>query len=418
MLSIEKYPLKNKGNKDEEKVKGVVKRIIRDVLEKGDDAIVYWTRKFDCPEYKKEDIRVEKFHSDIEPEMEILINNLRERIEDFAKAQIQGIKKKVELNSCSQILIPVQRAGIYVPSGKAPLFSSLLMSAVPAMVAGVKEICIATPPDRENRISPYILFCAKILGIAKIFKVGGAQAIAGMAFGTETIPKVDIVAGAGNKYVQNAKKILFGTVGIDTIAGPSEIVIIADDHANPEFLAWDLLSQAEHGEDSIAILITTSFNLAKNVKRYVKNIIGNFSKLEPIKKALKKNGAIVLVKDMEEAFSLSNEIAPEHLSLQIKEPEKWLNLIKNAGAVFTGDYSPVAIGDYWAGPSHILPTGGTSRFLSLLSVRTFLKEISIISFDKEEFFKARDNVIALAEKEGLFAHAESIRVRRKYERDK
>lgn len=418
MLSIKKYPLKNKKNRDEKKIKREVERIIRDVSEKGDDAIVYWTRKFDCPEYKKEDIRVEKLDSDIEPDMEILINNLRKRIEDFAKAQIQGIKKKVELNNCSQILTPVQRAGIYVPSGKAPLFSSLLMSVVPAKVAGVEEIYIATPPDRENRISPYILFCAKILGITEIFKVGGAQAIAGMAFGTETIPKVDIVAGAGNKYVQSAKKILFGSVGVDTIAGPSEIVIIADDHANPEFLAWDLLSQAEHGEDSIAILITPSFNLAENVKRHVKEIIGNLSKLDTVKKTLKKNGGIILVKDMEEAFSLSNEIAPEHLSLQIKEPEKWLNLIKNAGAVFTGDYSPVAIGDYWAGPSHILPTGGTSRFLSLLSVRTFLKEISIISFDKEEFFKARNNVIALAEKEGLFAHAESIRVRGKYERDK
>lgn len=418
MLSIKKYPLKNKKNRDEKKIKREVERIIRDVSEKGDDAIVYWTRKFDCPEYKKEDIRVEKFDSDIEPDMEILINNLRKRIEDFAKAQIQGIKKKVELNNCSQILTPVQRAGIYVPSGKAPLFSSLLMSVVPAKVAGVEEIYIAAPPDRENRISPYILFCAKILGITEIFKVGGAQAIAGMAFGTETIPKVDIVAGAGNKYVQSAKKILFGSVGVDTIAGPSEIVIIADDHANPEFLAWDLLSQAEHGEDSIAILITPSFNLAENVKRHVKEIIGNLSKLDTVKKTLKKNGGIILVKDMEEAFSLSNEIAPEHLSLQIKEPEKWLNLIKNAGAVFTGDYSPVAIGDYWAGPSHILPTGGTSRFLSLLSVRTFLKEISIISFDKEEFFKAKDNVIALAEKEGLFAHAESIRVRGKYERDK
>ncbi len=418
MLSIKKYPFKYRRNKDEKGVKRVVERIIRDVSKRGDDAIVYWTRKFDCPGYKKEDIKVEEFKPRIEPEMEALINNLRKRIEDFAKAQLQGIRKEIKLNSCSQILIPVQRAGIYVPSGKAPLFSSLLMSAVPAKVAGVEEIYIATPPDKENRISPYILFCAKILGIKKIFKVGGAQAIAGMAFGTETIPKVDIIAGAGNKYVQKAKKLLFGTVGIDTIAGPSEIVIIADDYANPEFLAWDLLSQAEHGEDSMAILITSSSNLAKNVKRYVENIISSFPKMEPIKKALKKNGGIILVKDLEEAFSLSNEIAPEHLSLQVKESEKWLNLIKNAGAIFTGDYSPVTIGDYWAGPSHILPTGGTCRFLSLLSVRTFLKEISIISFDREEFLKAMDNVIALSEKEGLFAHAESIRVRGKHERNK
>jgi histidinol dehydrogenase len=415
MLSIKKYPFKLKNKKEEKKVRGIVERIIKDVSKRGDEAIVYWTRKFDYPEFKKEDITVEKFDFDIEPEMETLVDKLKNRIEDFAKAQLDGIKKKIELNKCSQVIVPVKKTGIYVPSGKAPLFSSLLMSAIPAKVAGVEEIYIATPPNRENKISPYILFCAKILGIKKIFKVGGAQGVAGMALGTESIPKMDIIAGAGNKYVQEAKRILFGTVGIDTIAGPTEIVIIADDHANPEFVAWDLLSQAEHGLDSMAILITPSFNLARKVKNYVKDIISDFPEIESIKRTLKKNGGIILVENLEEAFSIANEIAPEHLSLQIKEPENWIKLIRNAGAVFVGDYSPVTIGDYWAGPSHILPTGGTSRFLSLLSVRTFLKEISVISFDREEFLKAKENVIALSEKEGLFAHAESIRARERYE---
>ncbi len=414
MLSIKECPFKYQNMKEEKRVRNIVEKIISDVSKKGDEAIVYWTRKFDCPEFGREDIKLENFKCNIEPEIKILIEKSKKRIEGFAKAQLKGIKEKIVFNKCSQILKPVQKVGIYVPSGRAPLFSSLLMSAIPAKVAGVEEIFIATPPDREKKISPYILFCAKLLEAKEIFRVGGAQAIAGMALGTETIPKVDIIAGAGNKYVQTAKKLLFGIAGIDTFAGPSEIVIIADDGANPEFVAWDLISQAEHGEDSMAILITPSIKLAENVKSFIKKIIRKIPQRKIIENAIKKNGGIIIVKGIEEAFCLANEIAPEHLSLQIKDPEKWMIKIRNAGAVFIGDYSPVVMGDYWAGPSHILPTNGTSRFLSHLGVRTFLKEISIISFDKKEFLKAKNNVISLAEKEGLFAHAQSIKMRGRY----
>lgn len=415
MLLIRKYPFKfiRKGKENKKFVKSV-KRIIEDVYKRGDDAIVYWTKIFDCPDYKKEDIKVKELEGNIEKEMEILIKKVIERIENFAKAQLENTKTKIEKDNCSQIIIPVKRVGIYVPAGKAPLFSSLLMTAIPAKIAGVEEIYISTPPGKDKKISPYIIYCAKILGIKNIFAVGGAQAIAGMTFGTETIPEVDLIAGAGNKYVQTAKKILFGKVGIDTIAGPSEIVILADENSNPEFVAYDLISQAEHGEDSLAILITPSIKFGKTVRKYVSNILSQMPRKEIIQKALKRRGMIVIVDSFEEGIDLINEIAPEHLSIQIKEPDKIISKIRNAGSIFLGDFSPVAIGDYWAGPSHILPTGGTSRFLSHLGVRTFLKEVSIVNFDKKELLNAKDNIVILAEREGLLAHAESIKVRGKY----
>lgn len=415
MLLIRKYPFKfiRKGKENKKFVKSV-KRIIEDVYKRGDDAIVYWTKIFDCPDYKKEDIKVKELEGNIEKEMEILIKKVIERIENFAKAQLENTKMKIEKNNCSQIIIPVKRVGIYVPAGKAPLFSSLLMTAIPAKIAGVEEIYISTPPGKDKKISPYIIYCAKILGIKNIFAVGGAQAIAGMTFGTETIPEVDLIAGAGNEYVQTAKKILFGKVGIDTIAGPSEIVILADENSNPEFVAYDLISQAEHGEDSLAILITPSIKFGKTVRKYVSNILSQMPRKEIIQNALKRRGMIVIVDSFEEGIDLINEIAPEHLSIQIKEPDKIISKIRNAGSIFLGDFSPVAIGDYWAGPSHILPTGGTSRFLSHLGVRTFLKEVSIVNFDKKELLNAKDNIVILAEREGLLAHAESIKVRGKY----
>lgn len=415
MLPIKKYPFKfRRREKEKRHVVNTVIRIIKDVQKRGDEAIVYWTRIFDCPDYRKEDIKITKLKGSIDKGMELLIKKVIERIEDFAKAQLMSMKRKIKKNNCAQLLIPVKKVGIYVPAGKAPLFSSLLMTAIPAKIAGVKEIYITTPTSREKKISPYITYCAEILGIKDIFAVGGAQAIAGMAFGTETIPEVDIIAGAGNEYVQTAKRVLFGKVGIDTIAGPSEIVILADETANPEFVAYDLISQAEHGEDSLAILITSSQRFARTVRKYLSVIVRQMPRKEIIEKSLKRRGMIILINSFEEGINLINEIAPEHLSLQIKEPERLISKIKNTGSIFTGDYSPVAIGDYWAGPSHILPTGGTSRFLSHLGVSTFLKEVTVINFDKKEFLRAKENVITFAEKEGLFAHAESIKVREKY----
>ncbi len=398
-----------------ERIEKIVEKIIKDVNEKGDEAIVNYTRKFDCIDFGKEDIKLQNREVRIESNMEKLIEKMSERIEKFAIKQLRSLKNSVKLNHCSQILVPVEKVGVYVPSGKAPLFSSLLMTAIPARVAGVKEIYLTTPPDKNKNVSPYILFSAKFAGIKEIFRVGGAQAIAAMAIGTETIPRVDIVAGAGNIYVQTAKRLLFGKVGVDTLAGPSEIVVLADDESDPEFIACDLIAQAEHGEDSFAILLTSSLFLAKKVRNLVLNIIKNSPRKEMIEKALKKKSCIVIVKDLEEAIYFINNIAPEHLSIQTRDAKKILGFIRNAGAIFLGAHSPVAIGDYWAGPSHVIPTNGTSRFLSHLSVRTFLKEIPVISFPKNELFKSAEDVSALAEKEGLFFHAKSITVRKENE---
>lgn len=310
-----------------------------------------------------------------------------------------------------QKVTPLSRVGVYAPSGTAPLPSTVLMEVIPAKVAGVDEIILCSPPRENGRIDPVILACAKIAGADRVFAAGGAQAIAAMAYGTGTIPRVDKIAGPGNIFVQVAKKQVYGICGIDMIAGPSEVLVIADESANPEYVAADLLSQAEHDKLSSAILVTNSKALADAVQKAVEIQTKRLGRNEIIKNSLEDYGAIVVVPTLEEAVSISDRIAPEHLEICTKDPFALLPEIKNAGAIFLGEYSPEPVGDYFAGPNHILPTVGTARFFSPLGVYDFIKRSSIISYTRKAFRDAAPYVAAFADAERLQAHAESIRIR-------
>jgi histidinol dehydrogenase len=311
---------------------------------------------------------------------------------------------------------PVDAAGIYVPGGKGgetPLVSSVLMGVIPAKIAGVNHIAMVTPPTKNGSVNPHLLVAAKKIGVDAVYKVGSAWAIAALAYGTETIPKVDVIVGPGNIYVTIAKKIVSGTVGIDMIAGPSEILIIADDTAIPEFTAADLLSQAEHDALASAILVTDSMDTAKSVALAVNEQLKNLSRKEIAEQSLSSFGAIMVVSDLDVAIELSNQIAPEHLELQIRDPLTRAGQIRNAGAVFLGNYTPEPMGDYVAGPNHVLPTAGTARFSSALSVDTFVKKTSLIRYSRAAFEREAEDVIRLAEIEGLGAHANSVKIRLK-----
>ena len=305
---------------------------------------------------------------------------------------------------------PVERAGLYVPGGKASYPSSVLMCALPAVVAGVPEIIMTTPAG--NGLNPLTLVAAAECGIRKIYKVGGAQAIAAMAYGTQTVPKVSVISGPGNIYVALAKREVYGTVGIDMIAGPSEIAIIADSSANPRFVAADMLSQAEHDELAMSLLITDSEKLAAEVQAEVARQVKELPKAAIAEKSLENYGSIVLVTNAQEAAAIANRVAPEHLELSVADPAAYLRYIVNAGAVFLGHYSPEPLGDYYAGTNHVLPTSGTARFCSALGVDNYVKKISVVEYDRKSLLSSADDIIALAEAEGLRAHANSIRVRR------
>ena len=310
-----------------------------------------------------------------------------------------------------QKVTPLERVGIYVPGGTAPLPSSVLMSAIPAKIAGVKEIIMLTPPGKNGEPNPAILACAKIAGVDRVFQVGGAQAIAAMAYGTNTIPKVDKITGPGNIFVATAKKMVYGVCDIDMIAGPSEVLIIADNSAKPQYVAADLLSQAEHDVLASAILITTSSSLIKMVSEEIEKQSEKLPRKKLIQKSLENNGAMVLVKSIKEAVNLANEIAPEHLELCVRDPFSLIGDIKNAGAIFLGEYSPEPLGDYMAGPNHVLPTNGTARFYSPLSVSDFVKKSSIISYSREALENVWQDIAVFAEAESLSAHANSVRIR-------
>jgi len=318
-----------------------------------------------------------------------------------------------------QIVRPLRRVGIYVPGGKASYPSSVLMNTVPAKVAGVKEICMVTPPDHDGTISPYTLVAAAEAGVNEIYKIGGAQAIAALAYGTATVPKVDKITGPGNIYVTLAKQQVYGQVDIDMLAGPSEVVVIADETAAPSFVAADLLSQAEHDELASVVLLTPCADLAVKVQAEVVRQAALLPRREIIEQSLKNNGIIVITGDLNQAFDLANRFAPEHLELMITEPFHWLSRVENAGAVFLGSYSPEPAGDYLAGPNHVLPTGGTARFYSPLGVDTFMKKSSLIAYTRAALDKVGASIIKLAEVEGLTAHANAVRVRMKeYETEK
>lgn len=396
----------------------VVADIITNVRANGNKAVFDYTKKFDKWDITADNIKVteeeinEAFAQAESAYIEVMKRSAA-NITQFHRKQLRNswIDTKPDGSVLGQRILPIAISGVYVPGGKAAYPSSLLMNVIPAKVAGVKKIIMTTPAGADGKVYPETLVAAKIAGVDEIYKVGGAQAIAAMAFGTESIPKVDKITGPGNIFVALAKKACFGYVSIDSIAGPSEILVLADESANPRYVAADLLSQAEHDELASAILITTSASLAEEVTKQIDSFVKELSRAEIIKASLDKYGYILLADSMEEAVSAANAIASEHLEILTKNPYEIMTKIENAGAIFLGEYSSEPLGDYYAGPNHILPTNGTARFFSPLCVDDFVKKTSIISYSREALEKAHKDIELFAEKEGLTAHANSIKVR-------
>lgn len=396
----------------------VVAEIVDAVREKGDEAVFAYTKKFDKWEIQADNIRVTEAEiaealAGAEKEFVEVMRRSAANIADFHRKQLRNswIDTKPDGSILGQRILPIAVSGVYVPGGKAAYPSSVLMNVIPAKVAGVKRIVMTTPAGADGKVNPGTLIAASIAGVDEIYKVGGAQAIAAMAFGTESIPKVDKITGPGNIFVALAKKACFGYVSIDSIAGPSEILVIADETANPRYVAADLLSQAEHDELASAILITTSRTLAEEVSRQINGFLKELSRAEIIEKSLEQYGYILLADSMEDAVSAANAIASEHLEILTKDPYDVMTRIENAGAIFLGEYSSEPLGDYYAGPNHILPTNGTARFFSPLNVDDFMKKTSIISYSREALARAHRDIELFAEKEGLTAHANSVLVR-------
>lgn len=393
----------------------VVKDIVGDVQARGDAALYEYTQKFDGVSLNKDNVMLteadkQAAYAKVPAETLDAMRKAKANIIAYHKRQIRPDNVVTESGKTTGYLIkPVQRAGIYVPGGKAAYPSSVLMCALPAVVAGVDEIIMATPAGKY--LNPLTVVAACECGIKRIYKIGGAQAIAAMAFGTESIPKVNVIAGPGNIYVALAKKEVYGNVGIDMIAGPSEILIIADSTADSRFIAADMLSQAEHDQLALSMLITTDAKLADKVNVELDRMLKKLPKTDIASQALSAYGAIVLVDSMDQAIELSNRVAPEHLELCVSDPEKYLPAIRNAGAIFMGHYSPEPLGDYFAGSNHVLPTSGTAQFSSALGVDNYIKRISVIKYDKESLREAAASIVNLAETEDLTAHANSIRVR-------
>ena len=396
----------------------VVAEIVHNVRKKGDQAVFEYTKKFDKWDINADTIRVtedeigEAFGS-IEKQFVEVLRKAAANIEDFHRKQLRNswIDTKPDGSILGQRILPIAISGVYVPGGKAAYPSSLLMNVIPAKVAGVEKVIMTTPAGADGKVNAGTLVAAKVAGVDEIYKVGGAQAIAAMAFGTESIPKVDKITGPGNIFVALAKKACFGYVSIDSIAGPSEILVIADETANPRYVAADLLSQAEHDELASAILITTDEKLAKAVTVEIDGFLKELSRTEIIKKSLDQYGYILLADSMDDAVDAANAIASEHLEILTKDPYALMTKIRNAGAIFLGEYSSEPLGDYYAGPNHILPTNGTAKFFSPLNVDDFMKKTSIISYSREALESVHKDIELFAEKEGLTAHANSIRVR-------
>ncbi len=397
-------------------VEDIVADIIKDVRENGDSALYKYCKKFDKAvlsslEVTKEEI--DEAMSIVEPQFIEIIKEAAENIALYHKNQLQNgfeIKKENGI-ILGQKVLPVKRAGLYVPGGTAAYPSTVLMDCIPAKIAGVKELCITTPPSKDGKINPVILAAAKIAGADRIFKVGGAQAIAALAYGTETIPKVDKIVGPGNVFVAEAKRQVYGLVSIDMIAGPSEILVIADGTCNPEFVAADLLSQAEHDKLASAVLVTDSRELAVKVRDELERQVALLPREEIARTSIDNNGKIIIVDSIKQAIEISNEIAPEHLEVCVDEPFKYLDLIENAGSIFLGKMCPEALGDYFSGTNHTLPTSGTAKFSSPLSVDDFVKKSAYSYYTPEALSEVADKVAFFAEKEGLSAHARSATVR-------
>lgn len=395
-----------------------VNDIIEDVRARKDEAIFEYTQKFDKCEMDASHIRITpeeiaEAYTKIDASFVEVMKHSAENIRKFHEKQLHNSWMVPEDNGTllGQKITPIAISGVYVPGGKAAYPSSVLMNVIPAKVAGVSRIIMTTPPGADGKVNPGTLVAADIAGVTEIYKVGGAQAIAAMAFGTESIPKVDKITGPGNIFVALAKKACFGFVSIDSIAGPSEILVLADESATPRYVAADLLSQAEHDEMASAILITTSRELADQVSDEVEKFTRELSREEIIRKSLDHYGYILVAENMEQAIDAVNEVASEHLEILTKNPYETMTKVKNAGAIFLGEYSSEPLGDYFAGPNHILPTNGTARFFSPLNVDDFLKKTSIISYSKDALYEIHKEIELFAEKEGLTAHANSIKVR-------
>lgn len=395
-----------------------VAEIIETVKKGGDEALFSYTEKFDHCKMDAAHIRVTREEIDeayqkVDADFVEVMKKSAANIRAFHEKQLRNswFDPKPDGTILGMKILPIAIAGVYVPGGKAAYPSSVLMNVLPAKVAGVERIIMTTPPGADGRVNPGTLVAAHIAGVDEIYKVGGAQAIAAMAFGTQSIPKVDKITGPGNIFVALAKKACFGYVSIDSIAGPSEILVIADETANPRYVAADLLSQAEHDELASAILITTSKTLADQVSVEVDRFVANLSRREIIEKSLNNYGYILLVDSLDEVADTANEIASEHLEILTKDPFAMMTKIRNAGAIFLGEYSSEPLGDYFAGPNHVLPTNGTARFFSPLNVDDFLKKTSIISYSRPALEKIHQDIECFAENEGLTAHANSIRVR-------
>ncbi len=400
------------------KFESTVAQILDKVKNEGDEAIFAYTKEFDKAEVTKETIRVtdaeiEEAYAQIDPALLGVIRKALVNIRKYHEKQIQNSWFTSETNGTmlGQKVTPLNRVGVYVPGGKAVYPSSVLMNIVPAKVAGVPHIVMTTPPGKDGKVCASTLVAAKEAGADEIYKVGGAQAIGALAFGTESIPKVDKIVGPGNIFVALAKKAVYGYVSIDSIAGPSEILVLADETANPHFVAADLLSQAEHDELACAILITTSEEFAAKVDEEVKGFVEVLSRKEIIQKSLDNFGYILIAEDMDEAIEAANEIAPEHMEIVTANPFEDMMKVKNAGAIFIGEYSSEPLGDYFAGPNHVLPTNGTAKFFSALSVDDFIKKSSIVYYSKAALRDIHKDIIQFATSEQLTAHANSIAVR-------
>lgn len=408
--------LKERQGKADESVMKIVEDILQEVRKNGDRALTYYTRKFDCPninEIKVSKEEIKEAYDKVDKDFIDALKTAKENIWDFHEKQKENsmIVPSKDGIMMGRIVRGLEKVGIYVPGGTAAYPSSVLMNAIPAKVAGVEKIIMTTPPMKDGFINPNILVAADISGVDEIYKVGGAQAVGALAFGTETIDKVDKIVGPGNIFVAMAKKSVFGFVDIDMIAGPSEILVISDEKGDPEYIAADLMSQAEHDKLASAILVTTSKELAAKVAWELKKQVEKLERKEIILESLKNYGAIIITSNIKEAIEIGNTIAPEHLELMLENPFVYLGDVKNAGSVFLGYYAPEPLGDYMAGPNHVLPTSGTARFFSPLSVDDFVKKSSYLYYSEEALRGVKDKVVKLAETEGLTAHANSIKVR-------
>ncbi|MGK5510780.1 histidinol dehydrogenase [Brevibacillus formosus] len=416
IMSASQYDGKRSVDAGTREQQGAVKAILTSVRQQGDEALRYYTERFDrvlLQDFRVSEGEFAEASELVSSQVKAALEEAAENIRAFHERQVRQswFTTKESGTLLGQLIRPLKRAGLYVPGGTAAYPSSVLMNAIPAKIAGVPEVVITTPPGADGKINPAILVAAQIAGVSEIYKVGGAQAIAALTYGTEQIKAVDKIVGPGNIFVALAKREVFGLVSIDMVAGPSEIAVIADETANPRYVAADLLSQAEHDPMSAAILVTTSQTLAEQVSQEVERQLADLPRKSIAEAAIRDYGAILLVDDLEEGFAVINRLAPEHLEIMMAEPFEHLGKVENAGAIFLGPYSSEPVGDYFAGTNHVIPTNGTARFSSPLSVDDFIKKSSVVSYSKRDLRENGHKIVALAEQEGLSGHGRAILAR-------